>query len=186
MTSFSHLQLWRRTKLEYTTVINGFVADYFAPMATSNMGPFTMIVDIPNNKAAIPGMGNVPVSFTHSVDVVRFTASLLGVPKWPKKSYIIGETLTWNEFVATAEESKGIKFDVAYDSVEKLEKLEVTELPGHQALYAYMPKQRVQGFNAQFGLLFEKGYFNLKSEQTLTDVKARGMRELMMESWKAY
>lgn len=178
------LEALKKTDLEYTTVITGFFTDYYVPSIPSNMGPLTMILDIPNNKAAIPGSGDVPVSFTHTADVGRFAASLLGLSAWPEESYIIGETLTLKEFVAVVEEAKGEKFDVVYDPVEKLEKGEVTELPGHRDLYAYMPREMLQGFSAAVGLMFEKGYFDYSHAMRLTNVEAQTVRQLVAQSWK--
>lgn len=171
------------TSLEYTVVINGYFTDYFVPQLPTHMGSFTLFLDIPHNTAAIPGTGNVPGSFTHTSDVARFTAALLDTPAWPKKSYIIGETLTWNEFVKVAEEAKGVKFKVVYDELEKLERGEVTDLPGHEEIYEVMGREAVRGMSALFGIGFERGFFNFGSHQKVTDVTAKTVRELVREAW---
>jgi hypothetical protein len=65
-------------------------------------------VDIANNVAAIPGTGDVPIVFTHTFDVAKFVAALVGVPDWSERSTVIGDKKSWNEFVAIAEEVKGL------------------------------------------------------------------------------
>jgi hypothetical protein len=64
-------------------------------------------VDVANNVAGIPGTGDVPIVFTHTFDVAKFVAALVGVPDWPERSTVIGDKKSWNEFVAIAEEVKG-------------------------------------------------------------------------------
>lgn len=180
------LEALQATSLEYTTVINGFFADYFVtPKIPSHMGSFPIVLDVVNNTAAIPGSGNVPVVFTHTTDVARFTAKLLNLRKWPSASYVVGEKLTWNEFLSLVEEAKGVKFEVAYDDLEKLQRYEVTELPGQKDLYPFFPKPMLQGFVATFGVLFEKGFFDFEARQHVVGFKARRVRELVAEAWKS-
>lgn len=66
-----------------------------------------MVLDVENRAAAIPGSGDVPVTLTYSYDVASFVAALLDMPHWSKESRIIGDTVTWNEFVRMAEEVTG-------------------------------------------------------------------------------
>lgn len=137
-TKVAALQALEATTLEYTAVINGFFTDYYVtPKIPSRMGPFPGFVDIVNNAAAIPGSGDVPVAFTHTTDVARFAASLLDVATWQPESYVVGEKVTWKEFVAIVEEVKGVKFDVQFDAVEKLEKGQVSELPSYKDVYPF-------------------------------------------------
>ncbi|KAH7378891.1 hypothetical protein BKA64DRAFT_765783 [Cadophora sp. MPI-SDFR-AT-0126] len=171
--------------LEYTNVINGLFADYFVgPKVPSYMGPFTMNLDMDNHAAAIPGSGNVPVSFTHTTDVARFAAGILSLSTWQPESVIVGQKLTWNEVVALAERAKGVKFDVTHDAVERLQRHEVTELPGHKIMYSYLPKPMFQGLAASFGLLFDGGFFDIDVDTNPVDIKVRSVEELMKESWK--
>lgn len=69
---------------------------------------FVLVVDMAHNAAAIPGSGDTPVVFTHTFDVARFVAALVGTAGWPERTNIIGDRKTWNEFVAIAEEVKGL------------------------------------------------------------------------------
>lgn len=94
--------------LEYAVVHNGFFLDYWAPQAEkSNMTPFTLFIDIPNDSAAIPGSGNVPSAFTHTRDVAKFVAAALDLKKWDNDLFIVGDKVTWNEFLKLAEDAKG-------------------------------------------------------------------------------
>jgi hypothetical protein len=177
------------TSLEYTAVYNGFFLDYFvAPKVKSYQPPMAFAIDIANNFAAIPGSGNVPVVFTHTFDVARFAAALVGQPRWEKETWIIGDKLTWNEFLRVAEEARGAKFTVVYDSLDKLKTGQITELPSHPHLYPFFPKEMLRGFFAGFGILFETGVFDFKPSRTLNDdfpeIRARTVKELVFEAWK--
>lgn len=177
------LEALQATSLEYTTVINGFFTDYFVtPKIPSYMGSFPIVLDVANNTAPIPGSGNVPVVFTHTTDVARFTAKLLNLRKWPSASYVVGEKLKWNELLSLVEEAKGVKFEFAYDDLEKLQRYEVTQLPGQKDLYPFFLKSMLQGFVATFGVLFKKGFFNVNSRQNVVRFKVRGVRELVAEA----
>jgi hypothetical protein len=95
--------------LEYTLVSNGFFLDYYGiPKVKSYLTHnLAFAVDVANNVAGIPGSGDVPIVFTHTFDVARFIAALVGVPDWLEWSTVIGDKKSWNEFVAIAEEVKG-------------------------------------------------------------------------------
>lgn len=203
------LKVVEGTSLEWTEVINGFFIDYLvAPKVPSYQPPMAVIVDIPNNVAAIPGSGDVPVAFTHTWDIAKFVAALVDSPKkckylsqWPffkhpltlsftgeRESYVIGSRVTLKELVQLAEEAKGVKFTVTHDDLDTLRDGRITELPGHVAFYPFMPKPVLQRFFASFGILMDKGVFDLRPERTLNDefpdIKARGVKELFLEAWK--
>lgn len=80
------------------------------PKVKSYLTPTTIVIDVASAKAAIPGSGNVPAVFTYSQDVGRFVAALLSLQSWENESYVIGDRLTWNEFLKLAEDVRG-KFD---------------------------------------------------------------------------
>lgn len=177
------------TSLEYTAVINGFFLDYYVvPHVKSYLSGLTLAIDIANKTAAIPGSGDVPVVFTYSFDIGRFVAALLSQSSWEKESYIVGDKVTLNEFLAIAEEARGSKFETTYDSVDLLRSFQVTELPAHPAMYPYFPKQMLQGMCAVFGTLFEQGFFDLKPEKSLNsqfpDIKTRKVKDLVAEAWQ--
>lgn len=174
--------------LEYTVVYNGFFADtWVLPKVKSYQSPFALVVDVANSFAAIPGSGNELVTFTHTFDIARFIAVLVGAAKWDKASYVIGDKVSWNQFVQYAEEAKGVKFTITHDSIEDLKAGRVTELPSHPQMYSFFPKQMLQGFCAAFGRMFAEGEFDLKPERTLNEafpeVKARKIKDLLFEAW---
>lgn len=176
------------TGLEYTSWLTGYFADYYlAPPVKSNMTSLTVAVDVTNNVAAIPGSGDVPVVFTYTADVAEFVAASLSLPKWETKTHLIGDKLTWNELVALAENVKGVKFDVTYDSVVFLKTGKITELPGQRVLYPMFPKEVLQGILSVFGLMFDGGIFNWTPEHTIDqdfpDIKVNKMKDLMARAW---
>ncbi|KAF5589906.1 isoflavone reductase like P3 [Fusarium subglutinans] len=115
------------TDLEWTAVANGFFLDYWgAPNLKTYLDPLTIALDIPARNSAIPGNPDHPAIFTYSKDVARFTAKLLTLEKWDPVSYIIGDRLTWKEFVKLAEQATGDEFEITYDSVERLRSGKVT------------------------------------------------------------
>lgn len=185
----AYLNALEDTSLEYTSVVNGLFLDYYVvPHVKSYLPPLALAIDIANKTAAIPGSGDVPVVFTYSFDVGNFVAALLAQSSWQKESYIIGDKVTLNELLAIAEEARGSKFETTHDSMDKLRSFQVTELPAHPPMYPFFPKQMLQGMSAVFGILFEEGFFDLKSEQSLNEqfpgIKTRKVRELIEEAWK--
>ncbi|KAK0705795.1 hypothetical protein B0T21DRAFT_320564 [Apiosordaria backusii] len=192
LAAFSLLQ--QTTSLEYTVFHNGFFMDYWGiPRVKSYLArtPLISWLDIPNNSAAIPGSGETYAHFTHTLDVAKFVAASLDLPKWEKETFIYGDRLTWNQFLKLAEEAKGVKFDVKYDSVENMRKGEATELPGQVALYKYLPKEVLQGMTSAFGAWFEEGVFELKPEgqgqgflnEKFPEVKPMKAKEMLEEAW---
>jgi hypothetical protein len=177
------------SSLEFTSIFNGYFIDYFAvPKVQSYLTPLVVVADLANNFAAIPGSGDVPVVFTHTWDIAKFAAAYVQKSTWEKEAYIIGGKVTWNEFIAIAEEAKGTKFTVRTDSIEKLSKGEITELPSHLAIYPFFPKAMLQGFFAAFGIFFEKGLFDLNPAHTLNEefpeIKARTVKEIIDAAWR--
>ncbi|KAF4962146.1 hypothetical protein FSARC_9763 [Fusarium sarcochroum] len=178
----------RKTSLEWTSIHNGFFLDFWGSSNVKSYLPrAATFIDTPHRTAAIPGSGDVPVTFTYSRDVARFVAAFLEVNKWERATFIIGDKVTWNQLLKIVEEATGDKFSVTYDSVEKLEKGEVTELPGHVPAYARVPKTILQKTLAAYGLWSVKGAFDLDARKTLNDafpdIKPISVKDFMEESW---
>ncbi|KAH7084445.1 hypothetical protein FB567DRAFT_593917 [Paraphoma chrysanthemicola] len=173
-----------KTSLQYTSVINGFFLDYFGiPHTKTYLGAFPLVLDIPSAHASIPGTGNTPIAFTYTFDIGRYVAqTLLPNPVWAEDSIIVGDKLSWTEFLAIAEDVTGKKFSVSYDSVEALEKGQVTELPGQKALYQFLPKEMLLGMVAVFGLMMERGVFDLEGGEV--GFKTKTAREIVEEAWR--
>ncbi|KAK3319634.1 hypothetical protein B0T19DRAFT_432790 [Cercophora scortea] len=180
------------TSLEEWTVFRcGVWLDYYVqhPSFESHFMPFSLVVDTASNKAAIPGDGNTKVSFIHSTDLARFVVASLELSGWEHVTTLVGDKMTWNEFVGLVEGVKGTKFDVVYDDVEKLERSEVTELPSHVFVYQVIPKPFLQAFLAAFGLWFTQGLYDLDErnalEKRLPGIRVRTARELFEKAWGA-
>ncbi|XEV04650.1 hypothetical protein FSHL1_009937 [Fusarium sambucinum] len=178
-----------RSSLEYTLFYVGYFLDFWGyPRVKSFQRQNIIAVDIEHKKAAIPGSGNTPVTFTHTLEVAEFTAASLDLPKWERETFVIGETITWNEFLRIAEDIIGEKFEVIYDNLDTMRAGKVTELPSHPSLYSQMPKEQIQALFATFGVWFESGLFNLQpTTKTLNEIfphiKARTVREVITAGW---
>jgi len=164
----------KKTPLEYTRVNCGYFLDYWGmPKVQSFLQPSTVVLDLHSNTAGIPGKGNTPVAFTHTTDVARYASKALDLPQWKPDSYAIGDKITWNAFVDLAEKTKGVKFNVKHDSIETLQKGEITELPSQVPVYPFFPKKMLQGLFAVFGLWFDDGSFDLHPGEGSLDLNAK-------------
>ncbi|KIX93964.1 uncharacterized protein Z520_10301 [Fonsecaea multimorphosa CBS 102226] len=174
----------QKTDLEWTRLHNGYFLDYFGiPYIESNMTPVAFAVDMANKAAAIPGTGNDMTAFTYTKDVAKFVVAALDLEHWDEALFCYGDKVTWNEFLAIAEEMRGSKFTVAYDSAEKLASGEMTELPSHPAIYPFWPKPYFQQYFSKFGLYVMKGLFNFPEDATLNkkfpEIKPTTVREML-------
>ncbi|KAK1750079.1 hypothetical protein QBC47DRAFT_394567 [Echria macrotheca] len=184
-------ELEKTKDLEYTRFHNGYFMDYWGlPKVKSHMARTALVfwIDMANNAAALPGTGETPNIFTHTTDIAKFVAASLDLPKWKPDTYVKGDRLTWNQFLRHAEEAKGTKFDVVYDSPEKLKAGEISELPAQVQLYQFFPKKLLQGMCAAFGLWFDKGLADLHPEKFINedfpDIKPMTVKEMLDKAWK--
>ncbi|KAM6506566.1 hypothetical protein FSOLCH5_013540 [Fusarium solani] len=117
--------------LEYTAVCNSFFLDYLGVphIPTALAYAPNVFIDLDNKFAAIPGDGTVSFVATHTRDVGRFVVALLDVEKWERVYTMHGSRQTMLEAVKLAEGLTGSKFTVVHDSLEKLEKGEITLTP---------------------------------------------------------
>jgi len=180
-----------QTNLEWTGIQNGLFTDFYvAPKIKSYLTPLPLVIDIQGNAAGIPGTGNEPIVLTHTSDISKYVAELvLDSKPWNKTSTIIGDKITWNEFVKIAEDVKGTKFEVTYDSIDTLKQRKITELPSHPHIYPFFPKEAMQGLFSSFGLLFARGDFDLRSDpvkslnERYPGIRPKTVRELVQEAW---
>ncbi|TQN65127.1 Oxidoreductase BOA1 [Colletotrichum shisoi] len=180
--------LKKTTTLEHSSWYIGLFADYYvSPPLKSHLRIMPVVVDTANNAAAIPAPGDAPIVFTYSIDVAKFVVASLSLPKWRKESHLYNDKLTWNELVRTVESIKGVKFNVAYDSVESLKAGKITELPRHAVLYALWPKEQLQVMFSRYELMLDSGLFDVSLEHSITedlpDIKLRSFKELLKEAW---
>ncbi|CAG9986908.1 unnamed protein product [Clonostachys byssicola] len=186
---FDSLEALKSSDLEWAVVHNGIFLDYYFPdTLQSYYDHTTLVVDIPNGAAAIPGTGNERLTLTSIHDSARFVIAALDLPEWPRELRVVGDTLTYNELVKLAEEARGVKFDVKYDDLEKLKKFEVSELPGHRNDYKRFPKDVLLPFLSIFERWTAEGLSEIKFEGSLTEkfptIKPLKVKELMDKYWK--
>lgn len=180
-----------QTNLEWTGVQNGLFIDlYTSPKAPSYFQPMAMVVDIQGNTASIPGTGDEPITFTHTYDLAKFVVALvLSKERWEKVSVVIGDKITWNEFVTIAEEAKGVKFTITHESPETLQAGKITELPSHSHIYPFFPKEAFQGMLSLFYTAFAKGDFELDTSSAtflndkFPEIRVRSVKELVNQAW---
>ena len=165
--------------------------DYWGgPSIKTNLNSAIIAIDIAANAAGIPGTGDEPVAFAYTYDVVRVVAEVLSMApgSWQDITYIVGDKLTWNEFLALAEEAKGTSFTVAYDSEEKLARGEMTELPNHVEAYARTSKDELVEIYSKLGLMMVRGAFDLDLGLSVSrqypDIKMLTVREMLQRAWK--
>ncbi|KAK5663221.1 hypothetical protein OQA88_6639 [Cercophora sp. LCS_1] len=165
-----------KTGLEWAVVCNGYFPDYYLlpTRVPSHITPWALLIDIPNNKAFLPGTGTTPLVFTHTTDIAHYVVALLDLPKWEKVVYIVGDRLTLKEFVSLAEEAKGVKFDVTYDA-------------GGDARAWPEDLRKFRGF----GRTIDEGWLDVGREEgawVLNEVlggETKKVGDLMRESWGA-
>ncbi|CEL02563.1 Putative NmrA-like family protein [Aspergillus calidoustus] len=187
---FAAIETLEASNLEWTVFHNGIFLDYFGgPSMKSYLKPNVFVIDIANRIAAIPGTGNVPVAFTYTFDLARFVVAALDLEKWEEESRVVGDAVTWHEFVKLAEETTGSKFETHYDSIEKLKQFEITELPNHVALYDHFPKKAFQWFMSIFELFTANGSSQICQAGSLNErfpeIKPLTVKGMLERYWKA-
>ncbi|EKG18542.1 hypothetical protein MPH_04344 [Macrophomina phaseolina MS6] len=146
------------------------------------------VVDVANKEAAIPSTGEQPVTFVYSFDLAKFVDAALRLPKWEHDTYVIGDQLTFNQFVRLAEKARGSAFTLHYDDVDKLKRFEITELPGHVESYASFPKEELQRMLSTFALGCANGLFETPYEKSLNkvfpEITPITAEEFLRNSWE--
>ncbi|KAK4061637.1 uncharacterized protein Triagg1_10179 [Trichoderma aggressivum f. europaeum] len=181
-----------KTHLEYTLFSHGVFMDYYGmPKCQSYLTPWVFAIDIAHKVAGIPGSGNVPAVYTYSGDVAKFVVAATGLPDgtWHKHSIMIGDRRTLNEVLGTAESIRG-RFKVQYDTMQKLQQGEITELPSHTRLYSQTAKELLQRRFAGFGIGMETGAFdfNIPANGVLLNdlfpnIQVKSVEDIIIEGW---
>ncbi|KAF9693840.1 hypothetical protein EKO04_008111 [Ascochyta lentis] len=185
------LEALRGTDLEWTQVHNGLFLDYYGmPHIETYLNPLVVFVDIGHRTAAIPGTtGDEKINFSYTKDVGKFVVAALSLPKWDEVLYCYSDQATISEIVKLAEEVTGEKFNITYDSVEKLRSGEITELPSHPYLYEFFPKPLLMELLSKFGLWAVTGIMFYPREGSLNekfpDIKTKSVKE-MVGAWKGH
>ncbi|KAL2803272.1 hypothetical protein BJX63DRAFT_440229 [Aspergillus granulosus] len=186
---FAAIETLRKSDLEWTIFHNGIFLDYFGgPAMKSYLKPNVFVIDIANKVAAIPGTGDVPVTFTYTFDLARFVVAALDLDYWEEECRVVGDEVTWTEFVGLVEEVTGSKITTHYASIDKLKGFQITELPGHVALYQHFPKKGFQWFMSIFELLTADGSSCILRDGGLNelfpDIKPLTVRAMLEKYWK--
>lgn len=106
-------RLMMTTSLEWTRYHNGFYMDYFfSSRMPTHLTPGKYVIDLDNKKVIVPGDGDSQITFTHTTDVAKFVVASLSLPVWPARQYIVGDQLSWNDFVDKAERISGMPFAI--------------------------------------------------------------------------
>ncbi|KAF2501481.1 NAD(P)-binding protein [Lophium mytilinum] len=166
------IEALRKTDLEWTQFHDGLFLDYYGmPHVETYLTPLVFAVDIANKTAAIPGAtGDEPIAFTYTKDLGKFVVAALSLPKWDEALHCYSDYASLNQVIQIAEEmTAGSKFKVTYDSVEKLQRGEITELPSHPDSYEYFPKPDLAGLLAKFGLWVVNGLMYVPKEGSLNE-----------------
>lgn len=103
------------------------------------------------------------------LDIDSLVAALLTLPAWEKVSFILGDKVTWNQFLAMPEEARGRKFKITHDSLEFSKSKQVTELPSHQAVCGSLPRDMIQSMCAAVAILGDQCHCDMNAERTLKD-----------------
>ncbi|KAM0544357.1 hypothetical protein ACHAPJ_011893 [Fusarium lateritium] len=178
----------RQSGLQWTLFENGCFLDYWGhPHIKSYLRPTPFGIDIAHRQASIPGNGDDQFTVTYSYDVAKFVVASLDLKEWPEVSRIAGDIITWHEFVRIAEEVTGEKFQVAYDSIERLENGQLTELPSQIPCYANVPKPQFQWFISIFAkwtTVKEIGYIPGELNEKFPHIKPLTVRDMLEKYWK--
>ncbi|KAH7021874.1 NmrA-like family protein [Ilyonectria destructans] len=178
----------KKTNLEYSRILCGYLMDYYGtPHVKSNLRPFRYGLDIETAEAAIPGDGNDLISMIHSTDLAKYVAGALDLDRWSEISVALGDTVTFNQILETAQELRGINFKVAYDSLADMEKGQVI-LMSRAMEGVDAPKEVLSHFYALYGLMTVRGEFDLSKCQTINEkipaVKPIKVVEMLEMAWK--
>ncbi|KAL8724573.1 MAG: hypothetical protein Q9181_006766 [Wetmoreana brouardii] len=191
----SFAELEKQPNLGFTTFDNGYFMDYFGmPHYQSYMTPEMPFVDMSALKAAIPGSGDDLVTWTLTRDVAKFVRKMVeSDDPWPKRSQIVGDSVSFNEIVQLAEQARGrllligTKFDVVHDSLEDLRAGKISEIPAYLPLYEIFPKEMLLEMMAGLGVAMITGVFAFKGElinDKFPDIQPAKLRDFIKTHWQ--
>jgi nucleoside-diphosphate-sugar epimerase len=177
-----------KTDLEYSIVSIGMFLDYWAhPHIPSMLDPrkgTSMFIDLAHNFAAIPGDGKAYMAFTHSADAARFVVALMDLPAWPRSAFFAGDRLTLKQFLARAEETKGVEFEVHYDEVEGIRAGKTTLPP---SVEEWLPSPEWAPMFSIIALAYLGGGFDLDMAKCKNDlfpeIKPLKVQDVL-DAWK--
>ncbi|KAF4956396.1 hypothetical protein FSARC_11598 [Fusarium sarcochroum] len=177
----------KKTNLEYIHISIGMFSDYFGmPHIKSNLKSFSLFLDIENKRAAVPGNGDARISVTYSEDLARFIVRLLDDDgKWPERGILSGSDISANELVATAEKVTGCKLNVVHDTLENIQKGEVTVFHYPEGISEDEWKPSL----AKFYEMFITGSFLLPDDgrrlnRRYPEIPVTSAEQILAQAWK--
>ncbi|KAH6984483.1 hypothetical protein BKA56DRAFT_630914 [Ilyonectria sp. MPI-CAGE-AT-0026] len=185
--TFEAIESLDNISLQYTRIVNGWFLDYYGmPYWKSHPRPWINIMNMEKKWAAIPGDGSANATFITTQDMFKFVAHLMDVGEWPAVSFIASETLSFNQLVARAEKARGTgcKFQVAYDSLDKLKS-------GSISFFQEFPHvdfvENPEAFFATIHYQARLERYRIVNVESLTDrfpeIKMTSAAEVMESSW---
>ncbi|KAE8312543.1 hypothetical protein BDV41DRAFT_538770 [Aspergillus transmontanensis] len=182
-------ELLKKTTLQFTRIIPGFFMDYWGmPTVRTNLQPFTFGIDVASCQAAIPGDGNDVICMTYTYDMAAFIVRLLDEEDWPEFSVIVGSQTTYNQLLQLAEELRGKKFQVVYDSADKIKEGDVT-IPPMPSDTGYSVEE-LKETTALVSRLTIAGVFDLPRENRLNarfpDIETTNLKAFLEKAWGNY
>ncbi|KAJ5543186.1 hypothetical protein N7535_005615 [Penicillium sp. DV-2018c] len=181
----------KTSSLQYTRVIPGFFMDYWGmPNVQTHLQPYTFGIDISSGTAAIPGDGNNVICMTYTYDMAEYLVRALDLEQWPEFTVIVGDEVTYNQVLDMAEEitevtGTGEKFQVTYDSLEKVMSGDVTVPPQPEGVDA--SSDELKEMTALVSRLTVSDVFSLPGDRLnarFPEVKPMKMREFLYKAWK--
>ncbi|KAF2648003.1 NAD(P)-binding protein [Lophiostoma macrostomum CBS 122681] len=174
-----------KTSLQWTRFAVGFFMDYWGmPHIDSTLNPFKWAIDVENGVAAIPGTGEEKLTMTYTRDFAKFVVRLLDEAEWPQRAVVSGQVVTFNQVLGWAQEATGRKFKVTYDSIEKLERGEVTPL------YEGMQGTPMEKISEVFGKMTVHGQILVGDEEgqnlneRFPELRVTTVEEMIRKNWK--
>ncbi|KAF2819351.1 nmrA-like family protein [Ophiobolus disseminans] len=177
----------QKSHLQFTRIILGWTLDHYGiPGVPSNMKPFSYAIDFNKRRAAIPGDGTAPVAFLHSRDLAKYIAAMLEQDNWSIFSPFAGDRMSWGELLSLAEEVTGTKWEVTYDSVEKLESGEGTVLEQPEGAMQ-LPAEALRHLWSEFGVMAVRELMDVTKEglrnDEFPDITPMTVREVVEAAW---
>ncbi|KAM0549496.1 hypothetical protein ACHAPJ_009312 [Fusarium lateritium] len=180
-------QALKKTKLEYIHISIGMFSDYFGmPHIKSSLKRYSFFLDMENKRAAVPGDGDAKISVTYSEDLARFIVRLLDDDsKWPKRGLLSGSEISANELIASAEKVTGWKLNVVHDTLDIIQKGEVTVFHCPEGISEDKWKPEL----AEFYEMFITGAFVLPNDERRLDMRypeipLTSAEEIVTRAWK--
>ena len=164
--------------------------DYLGGPKIKSYAPMmSLVIDVEGKQAALPGDGSQKVVFSYTHDIAKYVAKYVDIPEgqWEESILIACDKKSWKEVLEISERVTGEKFEVTYDTKEKLEAGQATELPNLARMFTYMPREMMMPIIAKLKLIFVEGCLDLDETKAINgryhDIKPVKVEELIQEGW---